>query len=62
MDQVPYWMRLFFPWRLLYLETSCNTLCEIEILPPRRIHTRGNLDPEVAIPVSDPENIVHKRK
>jgi hypothetical protein len=31
-------------------------------LAPKRIHTRRNPDPEVAIPVSDPEKIVHKRK
>jgi hypothetical protein len=61
-DQIPYWLRLFLPWRLRYLETSCTTPCEIEILAPKRIHTRSNPDPEAAILVSDPEKLVHKRK
>jgi hypothetical protein len=45
-----------------YQKTSCTKQCEIEILAPKKIHTRSNPDPEAAIPVSDPENIVHKRK
>jgi hypothetical protein len=31
-------------------------------LAPKKIHTRSNPDPEAAIPMSDLENIVHKRK
>ena len=31
-------------------------------MAPKRIHTRSNPDPEVAILVSDPKNLVHKRK
>jgi hypothetical protein len=31
-------------------------------MAPKRIHSRRNPDPEVVIPVSDPEKIVHKRK
>jgi hypothetical protein len=31
-------------------------------MAPKRIHTRSNLDPEAAIPMSDPEKLVHKRK
>jgi hypothetical protein len=60
--QIPYWLRLFFPWRLCYQETSCTKQCEIEILAPKRIHTRSNPDPEVVIPMCDPEKLVHKRK
>jgi hypothetical protein len=61
-DQEPYWMRLFLPWRLHYSETNCTTPSEIYIMAPKRTYTRSNLDPEAAIPVSDLENIVHKRK
>jgi hypothetical protein len=61
-DQIPFWLRLFLPWRLRYSETSCTTPCETEILAPKKIHTRSNPDPEATIPVSDPEKLVRKRK
>jgi hypothetical protein len=61
-DQIPYWLRLFLPWRLHYSVTSCTTPCEIEILAPKKVHTRRNPDPEAAIPVSDPEKLVRRRK
>jgi len=61
-DQIPDWLRLFFPWQLRYQKTSCTKQCEIEILAPKKIHTRSNPDPKAAILVSDPEKLVRKRK
>jgi hypothetical protein len=62
LDQIPYWMRMYLPWILLYSKTSCTTPCEIEILAPKKIHTRSNPYLEAAVPMSDPEKIVCKRK